>query len=261
MSFLPQLFLSNIKAKDGLARPNRFQVILPIPQYISKFVENGLLEKILNLPNSVFSDVTARVLGDSNGRSYNPSISRYLALQCETAELPGKSLNTETVQIYGPTFEIPYQAAYTETPLTFLCTNEFYERKLFDKWLEAMVPTDTNNVRFSKGENTFLTNIKIIQYDDFIKQIYAVELIDAFPKSIAAQPLSWADDGFHRLTIQFSYKRYRTIYEGGYDLGAATAALLGSSVSGVPVKDILAGQIKGTAAAAIEAVKRPFSIF
>ena len=44
-------------------------------------------------------------------------------------------------------------------------------------------------------------------------------------------------------------------------MGAATAALLGSSISGVPVKDILAGQIKGTAAAANEFIKKPFSIF
>jgi len=40
MSFAPNLFLSNIKAKDGLARPNRFQVILPIPQYINNFIGN-----------------------------------------------------------------------------------------------------------------------------------------------------------------------------------------------------------------------------
>ena len=262
MSFLPQSFLSNIKSKDGLARPNRFQVILPIPQYISKFLENGFLERLLNLPNSVFSDVSTRVLGENNTRSFNPSISRYLALQCEAAELPGKSLNTEPIQIYNLTYEVPYQAVYTDTSLTFLCTNEFYERKLFDKWLEAIVPTDTNNIRFPNGSNTrYLTNITIVQYDDFIKQIYAVELIDAFPKTISAQPLSWSDDGFHRLTIQFAYKRHRTIYQGGYDLGAATAALLGSSISGVPVKDILAGQIKGTAAAANEFIKNPFSIF
>lgn len=261
MSFLPQSFLSNIRAKDGLAKPNRFQVILPIPQTVGKYIQNSLLEQILNLPNSVFSDVTARVLGGSEGRSYNPSISRYLALQCEAAELPGKSLATEKVQIYGPSFDLPFQAEYNDTALTFICTNEFYERKLFDRWLEAIIPTDTNNVRFSRGKNTFLTNIKIVQYDDFIKQIYAVELIDAFPKAINAQPLSWSDDGFHRLTVQFSYKRFETIYEGGYDIGAATAALLGSSVAGVPVKDILAGQIKGTAAQVTEAIKKPFSIF
>jgi len=109
MSFLPQLFLANIKAKEGLARPSRFQVILPIPQYISKFVENGLLEQILNLPNSIFSDVTARVLGGEQTRSYNSSISRYLALQCESASLPGKTLQTNDVEIYGPGFKVPYK--------------------------------------------------------------------------------------------------------------------------------------------------------
>jgi hypothetical protein len=262
MSFLPQLFLSNIKAKGGLARPNRFQVILPIPLYVGKFLESGFLERLLNLPNSVFSDVSTRVLGDKKSVSANPSISRYLALQCEAAELPGKSLNTEPIQIYNLTYEVPYQAVYTDTSLTFLCTNEFYERKLFDRWLEAIVPTDTNNVRYPKGvDTTYLTNITVIQYDDFIKQIYAVEFIDAFPKTISAQPLSWSDDGFHRLTVQFAYRRHRTIYNGGYDLGAATAALLGSSIAGVPVKDVLAGQIKGTAAAAKEALRDPFSIF
>jgi hypothetical protein len=110
-----------------------------------------------------------------------------------------------------------------------LCTNDFYERKLFDRWIEAIMPTDTNNLRFAKDQDSrYLTNIKIIQYDDFIKQIYAVELIDAFPVSIAAQPLSWSDDNFHRLSVQFAYQKYRTIYEGTYDLKEAAASIFGS---------------------------------
>jgi hypothetical protein len=74
-----------------------------------------------------------------------------------------------------------------------------------------------------------MTNIKIIQYDDFIKQIHAVELLDAFPIGVAPQQLSWGEDGFHRLSIQFAYQRYRTIYEGKYDLAAAATALFGSA--------------------------------
>ena len=152
MSFLPQLFLSNIKAKGGPARPSRFQVILPIPSYVNTFISSSILEKLLNLPNSVFSDVTTRVLGQSEQQvSSNPSISRYLALQCESAELPGKSLTSADVTIYGPGFKVPYKANYSETTLTWICTNEFYERKLFDRWLESIVPTDTNNARFPKG--------------------------------------------------------------------------------------------------------------
>jgi len=242
MSFSPQLFLSNIKAKDGLAKNNRFEVILPIPSYINSFIESSLIEKILNAPNSFFTDIsssigklfgsTGNAAQDEQSKTTNASLTRYLALQCESAELPGKTLQTADVKIYGPTFKVPYQTQYAETTLNFLCTNEFYERKLFERWMEAIMPTDTNNLRFPRGQGTrYLTNIKIIQYDEFIKQIYAVELIDAFPVGIAAQPLSWSEEGFHRLSIQFSYQRYRVIYAGRYDLAAAAAALFGTAGS------------------------------
>lgn len=233
MSFSPNLFLSNIKGKDGLARPCRYEVILPIPSYVGNYVKNSVIERILNLPNSAFSEISEAIgnaLGQKNDaqKSANPGMTRYLALQCETAELPGKTLQTEDVKIYGPTFKVPYQTQYAETSLTFLCTNEFYERKLFDRWMEAIMPTDTNNLRFPKGSSSrYLTQITITQFDDLIKQIYAVNLIDAFPIGVAAQPLSWGEEGFHRLTIQFAYQRYETIYEGKYNLGATAASLLG----------------------------------
>lgn len=239
MSFSPNLFLANIKGKDGLAKPCRFQVILPIPAYVNTFVGNSIIEKILNFPNSIFSDVSGainKVIGrDSSetntfSQTSNPSLTRYLSLQCESAELPGKTLQTADVKIYGPTFKVPYQTMYGDTSLTFLCTNDFFERKLFDKWMEAIMPTDTNNLRFPKSESSrYLTNIKIIQYDDFIRQIYAVELMDAFPIGIAPQSLNWGEEGFHRLSIQFAYQKYRTIYDGSYDIGEALTAIFGSA--------------------------------
>jgi len=240
MSFSPNLFLSNIRGKDGLAKPSRFEVILPIPPYINQFVGNSIIEKILNFPNSIFSDVS-NAIGSAFGRqgesdeyskTSNSSLTRYLALQCESAELPGRTTATADVKIYGPTFKVPYQTQYTDTTLTFLCTNDFYERKLFDRWMEAIHPSDTNNLRFPKGQQSrYLTNIKIIQYDEFIKRIFAVELIDAFPIGIAPQQLSWGEDGFHRLSIQFAYQRYRPVYDGGYDLASAATALFGSAAA------------------------------
>ena len=240
MSFSPNLFLSNIRGKDGLAKPSRFEVILPIPPYINQFVGNSIIEKILNFPNSIFSDVSDAIgsafgrqgESDEYSRTSNSSLTRYLALQCESAELPGRTTATADVKIYGPTFKVPYQTQYTDTTLTFLCTNDFYERKLFDRWMEAIHPSDTNNLRFPKGQQSrYLTNIKIIQYDEFIKRIFAVELIDAFPIGIAPQQLSWGEEGFHRLSIQFAYQRYRPVYDGGYDLASAATALFGSAAA------------------------------
>jgi len=227
MSFSPQLFLSNIKAKDGLAKPSRYEVILPIPRYINEFISSSALEKFFNIPNNIIAEITSGN-GRDETKTSNPALSRYLALQCESAELPGKTLLTQDVKIYGPGFKVPYQTQYTETTLTFVCTNEFYERKLFERWMEAIMPTDTNNLRYSKDEDTrYMTNIQIIQYDDFIKRIFIIELIDAFPISIASQPLSWSEEGFHRVSVQFTYQKYRVVYSGSYDIAAAAAALFG----------------------------------
>jgi hypothetical protein len=239
MSFSPNLFLSHVRGKDGLAKPSRFQVILPIPPYISRFVGNSVIEKIINLPNSIFNDVSDAINSalrrggdeqDEYSKTSNSQISRYLSLQCEAAELPGRTLQTADVKIYGPIFKVPYQTMYADTTLTFVCTNDFFERKLFDRWMEAIMPSDTNNLRFPKGEvSRYMTNIKIIQYDDFIKQIYAVELLDAFPIGVAPQTLSWSEDGFHRLSIQFAYQKYRVVYDGNYDVGAALTSLFGAA--------------------------------
>ena len=236
MAFLPNAFLSNIKAKEGLAKPSRFQVILPIPTYINNFIGQSIFEKILNLPNTIVADVTdifSFGSQDEQSKTSNASLSRYLSLQCEATELPGRTLLTSDARVYGPTFKIPYQSSYGNDgriTLTFICTNDFYERKLFDRWIEAINPSDTHNLRFAKGKTTrYMSNIKIVQYDDFIKQIYAVELLDAFPVGIASQPLSWSEDNFHRVSIDFAYTKYNVIYDGKYDLVAAAAELLGQS--------------------------------
>jgi hypothetical protein len=235
MAFSPNLFLSNARGKDGFARPCRFEVLLPIPRTVTSSVGNSIIEKIINFPNSVFSDVTDAITSAAGGTPTNlSSVSRYLALQCESAELPGKSLQTADVKIYGPTFKVPYQTQYQETTLTFLCTNDFYERKLFDAWLESIHPSDTNNMRFPKGTGKgdgYMVDLKVVQYDDFIKQIYAVQMIDAFPVGIASQPLNWGEDGFHRLSVQFAYQKYKTIAQGSYNLADAATSLFGSAAS------------------------------
>lgn len=228
MTFSPQQFLSNMKKHGGPARNCKFRVVLPIPRYIGNFVNVGFLQQINDFGETL-QDLTATFINNALGanssdvNSYSDGqISRYLGLQCETAELPGVSLATTDVKIYGPTYKIPFQKQFSDINLTFIATNDFYERKLFDRWIEAIMPNDTNNLRFPKGERTrYMTDITIIQYDDSIKQIYAIKLIDAFPTTISPMALNWSDDSVHRLSVTFAYQRYETIYQGKYDIGEA----------------------------------------
>lgn len=234
MSFSPQLFLSNLQRHDGPAKTNRFQVMLPVPTYVGSFMSTSALQSMLDVSGTI-RDITENVVNGifrerkDDKRFSDPNISRYLSLQCETAELPGISLLTQDVKTYGPTYKVPYQKQYNDITLNFIATNDFYERKLFDKWIECIMPNDTNNLRFPKGKtSSYMTDITILQFDEFIKQIYAVKLIDAFPTSIAAMPLSWSDEGFHRVSVSFAYYKYDVIYDGNYDIGNAIASGIGS---------------------------------
>ena len=184
-------FISNIEGKKGLAKNNRFQVNMVIPAAIAVDYK-----------------------------------SKDLSLLCESTELPGKTLNTADVKVYGPTYKIPYQKQYAEINFNFLCTNNGNERQIFDKWIEYIMPSQTNNMRFPRGTNGlggegYLTQIYIEQYNDYSvseakgleetdngEVLKHIQLIDAFPLGYSAQALNWGDDGFLRLTVQFCYRSF-----------------------------------------------------
>ena len=249
MSFSPNLFLAHMKAMGGPAKANRFEVLLPIPSYVGSFVGNSVLNSLLNFPNTFNDLITDRLRGtDKESKYSNPTISRYLAMQCESTELPGRTLQTYERKIYGPSQKIPYQTQFQDITLSFISTNDFHERKLFEKWIESIMPLDTNNLRYANDDTSrYLTKITIMQYDDFVKQVYAVNLIDAFPIGIASQQLSWSDDNFHRLSVQFAYTKYESVYDGVYDTNKVMNALVGTigsriqSAAGSAVSNVLGG--------------------
>ena len=233
----------------GPAKTSRFDVLLPIPTYVGNFVGNNTENSKWNFPNT-FGDLITDTFGQKGekGAYANPTISRYLSLQCEAAELPGRTLQTTERKIYGPSIKIPYQTQFQDITLTFISTNDFYERKLFEKWLESIMPLDTNNLRYPDDSSSrYITKITIMQYDEFVKQVYAVNLIDAFPIGIAAQQLSWSDDNIHRLSVQFAYTKYEPVYEGSYDAEKVFNALLGTigsrvqSAAGSAISNVLGG--------------------
>jgi hypothetical protein len=197
-----QRFIENINGIGGLAKTNRFKVLIVIPTILQRF----------------------------SIRETRNDFMETLSLLCETAELPGKTLQTADVKVYGPTYKVPYQKQFQDINLTFLCSNRGTERDIFDRWIEEIMPSSTSNLRF---RSNYLTSIKILHLSEensslnpFTNEevevdsntgiesvggriIREVILEDAFPIGYAAQPLNWGDDGFQRLSVQFAYRRFK----------------------------------------------------
>lgn len=159
----------------GITRPNRFQVELAPP---------------LSLPGLIPRELKER-----------------LAIQCEVAQLPGKSFSTQEQRIYGPVRKFPYTATYTSSiELTFRVGADYQERSIFDVWQDTVMNRATNMFGYYKD---YVTDMFIHQFDTEDNRIYSVKLIEAWPEAI--QPIelsSESRDTYNRQTITFAFRQW-----------------------------------------------------
>jgi hypothetical protein len=164
----------------GLARSCRYAVMISLP--------TGLTQS--NYLNNNIDTLSA---------------SQDLTYLCEATEFPGRGFENLEIRYYGPTFKIPHRSEYMPINMTFLCKNASYEREFFDDWMELINPTTTFNFNF---RDDYATIIKMYQIDDVGNPSYAFTLYDCFPILVNPQPVTWGDDNFLRLTVNFTYTKW-----------------------------------------------------
>mgnify|MGYP003349785387 CR=1 FL=1 len=86
-----------------VARPNRFDVIVPVPI--------GLVPYI--------------------------GLTRTLNLRCEAAELPGRTIATTNMKIYGVEEKFPYMTMFNDIDLTFIVEDGMEQKVFFDTWIST----------------------------------------------------------------------------------------------------------------------------
>ena len=138
---------------------------------------------------------------------------RSLTLQCEVSELPGRDINMIEFRHYGFTKRIPHQNQYGIVTFTFYCAGDMWEKKLFDRWLDIMVPTESGLVAYpldDSGSPRYECDVLVNQYTPMGDLVYQVKLIDAVPTGIGALNQDWNNDSIHRLVVTFAFRKWTT---------------------------------------------------
>jgi hypothetical protein len=178
MPFDINQFRTHLSAHGGVSRTDKFDAHINIPQEVS------------------------------DGSGYGV---RELALQCEVSELPGRDINMIEFRHYGFTKRIPHMNQYNQITLTFYCAGDLIEKKLFDRWIDLMIPVDTGLVNYPLNDDNssrYEADIQINQYGTTGDLVYTVNLVQAVPVSVASMPLDWNNDQVHRLTVTFAYLKW-----------------------------------------------------
>lgn len=173
-AFRLQDFISEVKTK-GLARVNRFEVIITPPQFI--------------------------------GASYLEF--NRVSLLCEISNFPPINLSVKPFKIFGPSYQRPFTSEYggDGMSMTFHVDREMKVKKFFDDWIESVV--DRNNFTVAY-QNEYATKISIRQLDEANNVNYEIELLEAFPRSMTLMDLNHsAQNQTHRLNIIFAYRYWR----------------------------------------------------
>lgn len=132
-----------------------------------------------------------------------PMNSKTLSLRCESATLPGRSVSTFDHRIYGPTEKMPYQSAYEDIVLTFICEDGLLEKSAFNSWMDLINPLESWDFEYKQN---YVKDISILQYDTAGNAVHEVTLYEAYPIAVNQLDLDWSSDApYHKLSVVFAY--------------------------------------------------------
>lgn len=170
-------FVSQIST--GLARSNRYTVMFTPPRLI-----------LQNLPLS------------------NDSLKRVSVL-CDSVQLPGLNVNTTPIKIFGETREMPYEMNFEPINMTFYVDVPMYTKTLFDQWALGV---QTGNTRKFNYYNDYITDMTIAVQDMQDTNRYFVRLYEAYPKTVSAIQMDYANKDIMKLNVTMMFKYWRSAF-------------------------------------------------
>lgn len=201
---------STISKKGGLAKANRFNVMFTPP---SGSLLNG------NLQGAIASAISGNF--SAKNLINDP---RDISLLCDSVSIPGKQISTLDVQTVKQLVKVPYGYLTDDVSLSFLLTNDYHMKTMFDAWINNIIDNDKYCVAYKKD---IVTDVIIQQLDEQNTPIYGVKLEGAFPVTMSEIPLSnESENTISRLNVSFAYDRY--VPEGAI---SSTGSLIKSALS------------------------------
>ena len=208
-------FKATIGKRGGLARPNRFVVIMTPPD--QSFI------------NTDWQGLASQALSGNLGWNDLINDPRDIAMLCKTAQFPGRQLNTLEVERDGfrNQVKVPYNYTNEDITLTFHMTNDYYMKKVMDKWINYVFDEVNHVVGYKKGEGGYGKDLIIQQLDQNNYPIYGLKFLNAFPTSFNSIALdNSASDTTQEISVTFAYDTYQP--EGSIaSMFSGTAGLLG----------------------------------
>ena len=164
----------------GMARTNRFSVLMAVPA--------GYQSSSPNPPLKSFQQ---------------------LLMFCDQVQLPGITVNTAPVRIFGEVRETPTEFNYEPLQMSFYVDNSMEVKQYFDDWAKLIQNGDARTQRYY--DEYICPQMQILVQDTLDNNRMMVELYECYPKSVGAVQLDWANKDIMKLSVTMQYKYWKEI--------------------------------------------------
>jgi len=162
----------------GMARTNRFSVLMAVPA--------GYQSSSPNPPLKSFQQ---------------------LLMFCDQVQLPGITVNTAPVRIFGEVRETPTEFNYEPLQMSFYVDNSMEVKQYFDDWAKLIQNGESRTQRYY--DEYICPQMQILVQDTLDNNRMMVELYECYPKSVGAVQLDWANKDIMKLSVTMQYKYWR----------------------------------------------------
>ena len=180
--------LGTTNSKNGMSRPNRYEVTL--------FPPSGTRGS-KGLGSNIFTKIMGDLLGDGTVRA--------TGLRCESISMPGRNMDsTPDSNIYGPEREIVTGYSFGDINAVFQCSSDMREKKYWETWQRLCYNPQTFDIGYY---HDYTGSVEIHTLDEQENRRYGVKLIEAYPKAIGPQSLSYGtNDSYQTVDITIAYR-------------------------------------------------------
>lgn len=210
----PDRLLSTIGKKGGLAESHRFNVIFNPPE-----------TSLLNIDIQEIIQTTVSDTFDAKNLVNDP---RDITLLCRSVNMPGRQIQTLEFQSNKKLIKIPNGIINDELNMSFLLTNDYYVKKMFENWMHNIFNVEKYYVNYI---DDFSVDVIVQQLDKNDIPVYGVKLKKAFPITMESVALSNDNDAAASvLNIGWAYENYES--QGSLETGVSGLSNQLSSIFG-----------------------------
>jgi hypothetical protein len=187
--------LAPLRDDEGIAIPSRYEVIFFPPTGVRGSGGAGKTQNIFY-----------QIMFGNIGRGEQRDIS----MQCNKIDFPGRNLDSiSDTNIYGPTREIVNGFTFADITASFYQSSNYKEKQFFETWQRLAYDPNTWAMQYY---DDYVGKIQIYSLDQSNRRRYGVELIECFPKNIAAQNLDASPATTPQTCdISFSYRYWKNL--------------------------------------------------